>query len=607
MEDLGIQKNGYVDPSSSTPGGRDKSTTMAGLANTFKELVSKAGTSFETSLGGLNKQAELASILHSSKNADPRNTQQDNADDHGKDLKADRPGDDRNTNRGENTRAENQDNSRPERADAHPQDRDSSRSGERNDDYKRGADNQKSDTETGARDNERGDTKSASNDAPEKSENNETSNQNQSNRENQQNTEGQNQGEAAAGATAGAAGQAAAQAGNANLDATAALVGRKAHAEQGNASETGKSRAGEGLATAQAAVAKQNGNHGKTTTNTHVQGQNNQSALAGSQQSQTNADPVAQAQANAKQQGAQLAKVIGGSDKTQVSVSVTNDAETLTSKPGSSLSATAFLASSKGKSQSQNSHQSNGNQANMQQNAQQTVAAAQGQVQQGQNQAQQNANQNAQIQAATQGGGDGKGAAQIAQGTQNAGATHAGGGESGTNSTGAANSANGPQQSQQAEKAAQTQGSANGKPANQAQPVADQISVKISKALQAGMDRISVQLRPAELGRVEVKMELGQDGRMLAVVTADNKDTLDLLKRDSGELQRALEDAGLQLDSGDLNFNLRGEEGELAEQQGSGSGKEQIEEDIIDDGILDPAIMAGQDSNLADGRIDVKA
>lgn len=95
-----------------------------------------------------------------------------------------------------------------------------------------------------------------------------------------------------------------------------------------------------------------------------------------------------------------------------------------------------------------------------------------------------------------------------------------------------------------------------------AQPshVTDQVAVRISKAVADGLDRINIQLRPAALGRVSVSMELGHDGRVQAVVTADNTGTLDMLKQDARSLERALAEAGLKTDSGSLSFNLRGQD-----------------------------------------------
>ena len=172
---------------------------------------------------------------------------------------------------------------------------------------------------------------------------------------------------------------------------------------------------------------------------------------------------------------------------------------------------------------------------------------------------------------------------------------------------GASAAANGgTQQTQQTQQSQQAQNSqANQKPTT-GSSVVDQVSVKISKAMQAGNDRISIQLKPAELGRIDVKMELTHDGRVMAVVTADNKDTLDLLRRDSGDLQKALENAGMQMDSGDMTFNLRGEENQM-DSQGNGSSDGKNEEDGITDADLDNLILAQDTDVISDARVDVRA
>ena len=73
------------------------------------------------------------------------------------------------------------------------------------------------------------------------------------------------------------------------------------------------------------------------------------------------------------------------------------------------------------------------------------------------------------------------------------------------------------------------------------------------------MDKISIKLKPAALGHIEVQLELSHDGRITAVVTAEKSETLELLQRDARGLERALQEAGLRTNSDSLNFNLRGE------------------------------------------------
>jgi flagellar hook-length control protein FliK len=90
------------------------------------------------------------------------------------------------------------------------------------------------------------------------------------------------------------------------------------------------------------------------------------------------------------------------------------------------------------------------------------------------------------------------------------------------------------------------------------QPPAEQIAVKIRQAVSEGLDKINIKLNPANLGRVEVRLEI-KDGHIAATVLAERKETLDLLQRDARGLERALLDAGLRTDIQSLSFGLRGD------------------------------------------------
>ena len=125
------------------------------------------------------------------------------------------------------------------------------------------------------------------------------------------------------------------------------------------------------------------------------------------------------------------------------------------------------------------------------------------------------------------------------------------------------------------------------------------------------MDRISIQLRPEELGRVEVRLEVSQNGRVSATIIADRPEALDLLRNDSRNLERALQEAGLETHSGDLNFNLRDHD---EKPQSSETESEIAEEpdDNEEDGDLEVEIAArilngDLFSVLNNMRIDIKA
>lgn len=104
----------------------------------------------------------------------------------------------------------------------------------------------------------------------------------------------------------------------------------------------------------------------------------------------------------------------------------------------------------------------------------------------------------------------------------------------------------------------------------------DQVGLRIQRAVVEGQQRMTVQLHPAELGRIDVRLEFGTDGTLRALITAERPEALELLQRDARGLERALNDAGLKTDGQSLNFDLReqAQQRERAEQQrGEQSGR----------------------------------
>jgi len=137
----------------------------------------------------------------------------------------------------------------------------------------------------------------------------------------------------------------------------------------------------------------------------------------------------------------------------------------------------------------------------------------------------------------------------------------------------------------------------------------DQIAVDIKKAIAAGKDQITINLKPADLGRIEVKLEVGADGQVSAQVRAERPETLELLQRDARGLERALQEAGLRADSGTLSFGLRGENGPHG-QNGANQNGDQRFGDPTDrhDQAADEAANASPApiaARLGDGRVDL--
>ena len=147
---------------------------------------------------------------------------------------------------------------------------------------------------------------------------------------------------------------------------------------------------------------------------------------------------------------------------------------------------------------------------------------------------------------------------------------------------------------------AQATAGAERPPAPTSSQVVDQIKVNINKGVKAGLDRVTIQLRPENLGKIEVKMELSQDGKVRAFVTADTKETLDLLQRDARGLEKALQDAGLRTDSNNLHFALKSDTPEQnAKNAKDGSSPaandnadEEIDESLIAEEDYDRAFAA---------------
>lgn len=121
------------------------------------------------------------------------------------------------------------------------------------------------------------------------------------------------------------------------------------------------------------------------------------------------------------------------------------------------------------------------------------------------------------------------------------------------------------------------------------QPAARQVAVHIQRGLAAGADRISIRLHPAELGRVEVRMEVGHDKTLQAIIMVDRAETLELLSRDARSLQQALADAGLATNQDSLTFQHRETGAEADDTEHAEAGLTDDETNEPADGLLPPA------------------
>ena len=82
------------------------------------------------------------------------------------------------------------------------------------------------------------------------------------------------------------------------------------------------------------------------------------------------------------------------------------------------------------------------------------------------------------------------------------------------------------------------------------------VAVEIASRVQDGLRRFEIRLDPPELGRIDVRLDVDRGGTVTSRLTVERAETLDLLRRDAPQLERALQHAGLNTEGG-LQFSLR--------------------------------------------------
>jgi flagellar hook-length control protein FliK len=140
----------------------------------------------------------------------------------------------------------------------------------------------------------------------------------------------------------------------------------------------------------------------------------------------------------------------------------------------------------------------------------------------------------------------------------------------------------------------------------QGREVVKQVTVQLTKGAQAGDSTVKIQLRPAELGKVDVKLEISNNTLVKAMVVVEKPETLELLQRDARILERALQDAGLKTNSGGLNFALNDQGGSDQNQDNKDAPRNAVAGSSQSDGA--PTEAATDQSNRAgDGLVNLMA
>jgi flagellar hook-length control protein FliK len=136
------------------------------------------------------------------------------------------------------------------------------------------------------------------------------------------------------------------------------------------------------------------------------------------------------------------------------------------------------------------------------------------------------------------------------------------------------------------------------------------LAVEIAASLRGGNTHFEVRLDPAELGRIDVRIDVDRSGQVTSHLTVEKPETLTMLRQDAPQLQQALNDAGLKTGSGGLQFSLRDQ---TSSNQNNGNNNNQsgaqAQRLIVSNEESAPALVAGRSYGRmvgSSGGIDIR-
>jgi chemotaxis protein MotD len=133
------------------------------------------------------------------------------------------------------------------------------------------------------------------------------------------------------------------------------------------------------------------------------------------------------------------------------------------------------------------------------------------------------------------------------------------------------------------------------------------VAVQIVANAQIGRSRFEIRLDPPELGRIDVRLDIDRHGQVTSHLTVEKPATLDLLRRDAPQLERALQDAGLKTGDSGLQFSLRDQS--TPQRQDDGGSHRHAQRLVIAEEDAVPAEIAGRSYGRklgASGGVDIR-
>jgi len=77
--------------------------------------------------------------------------------------------------------------------------------------------------------------------------------------------------------------------------------------------------------------------------------------------------------------------------------------------------------------------------------------------------------------------------------------------------------------------------------------------MEIAASAKSGKTSFEIRLDPADLGRIDVRIDVDRNGQVKSHLTVEKPETLSMLRQDAPQLQRALDDAGFKTDGSGCN------------------------------------------------------
>ncbi|MDB5548549.1 MAG: flagellar hook-length control protein, partial [Tardiphaga sp.] len=133
--------------------------------------------------------------------------------------------------------------------------------------------------------------------------------------------------------------------------------------------------------------------------------------------------------------------------------------------------------------------------------------------------------------------------------------------------------------------------------ASQTAPVPlNALAMQIAATAAGGKTSFDIRLDPAELGRIDVRLDVDRNGNVTSHLTVEKPETLAMLRQDAPQLQRALNDAGLQTSDKGLQFSLSDQSltGQNNQNGARDSGGRPSQRLIVAEDELPPVVMAGR-------------